>query len=253
MSSLYQISNDIIRILSDIENSEGEVVDEQYDGLCIKEEELKSKLDDYIKAVKSFEADEKALKDEKKRFNDRQNVLKNRIERLKKAALDAVLAFGQQSKNNMFIELPTFRLFSRSSTSIEVDEKRIEIFIQEFERYIRELSNADILYTGEDVDLQGILDCINANVIAEFGDDFEPFTIADLVSFKLNISHTASVYDLFKNGMALNLYGKNPLNTTIENATSKDDWKSAIETYKTDDNNHVTIAKSVVNQSLQIK
>lgn len=253
MSSLYQISNDIIRILSDIENSEGEVVDEQYDDLCIKEEELKSKLDDYVKAVKSFEADEKALKDEKKRFNDRQNVLKNRIERLKKAALDAVLAFGQKSKNNMFIELPTFRLSSRSFTSIEVDEERIEVFIQEFERYIRELSNADILYTGEDVDLQGVLDCINANVIAEFGDDFEPFTIADLVSFKLNISHTASVYDLFKNGMALNLYGKNPLNTTIENATSKDDWKSAIETYKTDANNHVTIAKSVVSQSLQIK
>lgn len=253
MSSLYQISNDIIRILSDIENREYEIIDEEYDTLCIKEEELKSKLDDYVKAIKSFEADEKALKDEKKRFNDRQNVLKNRIERLKKAALDAVLAFGQQGKNNMFIELPTFRLSSRSSTSIEIDEERVEIFIQEFERYIRELSNADILYTGEDVDLQGILDCINANVIAEFGDDFEPFTIADLVSFKLNISHTASVYDLFKNGQALNLYGKNPLNTTIENATSKDDWKNAIETYKTDTNNHVTIAESVVNQSLQIK
>lgn len=253
MSSLYQISNDIIRILSDIENSEGEVVDEQYDALYIKEEELKSKLDDYVKAVKSFEADEKALKDEKKRFNDRQTVLKNRIERLKKAALHAVLSFGQHDKNNMFIELPTFRLSSRSSTAIEVDEERVGIFIQEFERYIRELSNADILYTGEDVDLQGILDCINANVIAEFGDDFEPFTIADLVSFKLNISHTASVYDLFKNGQALNLYGKNPLNTTIENATSKDDWKNAIETYKTDADNHITIAKSVVNQSLQIK
>lgn len=253
MSSLYQISNDIIRILSDIENREYEIVDEEYDTLCIKEEELKSKLDDYVKAIKSFEADEKALKDEKKRFNDRQTVLKNRIERLKKAALNAVLSFGQYGKNNMFIELPTFRLSSRSSISIEIDEERVGIFIQEFERYIRELSNADILYTGEDVDLQGILDCINANVIAEFGDDFEPFTIADLVSFKLNISHTASVYDLFKNGMALNLYGKNPLNTTIENATSKDDWKSAIETYKTDVNNHVTIAKSVVNQSLQIK
>lgn len=253
MSSLYQISNNIIRILSDIENSEGEVVDEQYDALCIKEEELKSKLDDYVKAIKSFEADEKALKDEKKRFNDRQNVLKNRIERLKKAALDAVLAFGQQGKNNMFIELPTFRLSSRSSTSIEVDEKRIEIFIQEFERYIRELSNADILYTGEDVDLQGILDCINANIIAEFGDDFEPFTIADLVSFKLNISHTASVYDLFKSGLALNLYSKEPMHTTIQNVTTKEDWKTIIESSETAKTSKPTMANVVINQSLQIK
>lgn len=253
MSSLYQISNDIIRIFSDIENSEGEVVDEQYEALCIKEEELKSKLDDYVKAVKSFEADEKALKDEKKRFNDRQNVLKNRIERLKKAALDAVLAFGQQGKNNMFIELPTFRLSSRSSTSIEIDEERVEIFIQEFERYIRELSNADILYTGEDVDLQGILDCINANIIAEFGDDFEPFTIADLVSFKLNISHTASVYDLFKSGLALNLYSKEPMHTTIQNVTTKEDWKTIIESSETAKTSKPTMANVVINQSLQIK
>ena len=41
----------------------------------------------------------------------------------------------------VIIELPTFRLSSRSSTAIEVDEERVKIFIQEFERYIRELTN----------------------------------------------------------------------------------------------------------------
>lgn len=252
MASLYQISKDILDIFVEIENQE-EVTDNQYELLCIKEEELKSKLDSYVKAIKSFEADEKALKDEKKRFNDRQTVLKNRIDRLKKAALNAVLEFGQQGKSNMYIELPAFRLSSRTTSSVEIDEDRINIFIEEFERYVRELVDAGILYAGKDVDLQGILDCINANIRANYGEDFEPFTINDLIAIKINVSQTASVYDLFKSGLALNLYGKEPINTKMENVTTKDDWKTIIECANTTNTYQPTMAKIVKNQSLQIK
>lgn len=253
MASLYQISEDILRIFNDIESVEGEITDEQYDALCIKQEELKTKLDDYVKAIKSWEVDEKALKDEKKRFNDRQNVFKNRIERLKAAALQAVLAFGEHGKTNMFIELPNCRLFSRSSQSVEINETRISIFMEEFERYIRELVDADILYAGKDVDLQGILDCINANVRATHGEDFEPYTINDLIAMKININQTASIYDLFKSGLALNLYGKEPIYTHMENVTSKDDWKTIIDSSKIAGTSAPTMAKVVTNQSLQIK
>lgn len=253
MSNLYSIQEDILRIFNNIESNEGEITDKQYDALCIKQDELKSKLESYVKAIKSWEVDEKALKDEKKRFNDRQNVYKNRIERLKKAALDAVLMFGEHGKTNMFIELPNFRVFTKASKSIEVDEQRINIFIKAFESYIRELVDAGILYAGKDVDLQGILDVINANVIAEQGEDFEPYTINDLISLKLNISQTASIYDLFKSGLALNLYGKEPIYTHIENVTTKDDWKTIINSATIAKTSMPTMAKEVTNQSLQIK
>lgn len=253
MSSLYDIQEDILRIFNDIESNEGEITDEQYDVLCIKQDELKSKLESYVKTIKSWEVDEKALKDEKKRFNDRQNVYKNRIERLKKAALNAVLMFGEHGKTNMFIELPNFRVFTNASKSIEVDEQRINIFIKAFESYIRELVDAGILYAGKDVDLQGILDVINANVIAEQGENFEPYTINDLISLKLNINQTASIYDLFKSGLALNLYGKEPIYTHIENATTKDDWKVIISSANIAKTSMPTMAKEVTNQSLQIK
>lgn len=253
MASLYQISEDILRIFNDVESAEGEITDEQYDALCIKQEELKEKLDSYVKAIKSWEVDEKALKDEKKRFNDRQNVFKNRIERLKKAALDAVLTFGEQGKSNMFIELPNFRLFSRSSKSVEVDENRIKIFMEEFERYVRELVSSDILYFADDVDLQGILDAINANCKASQGDDFKEFTIADLLTIKINISQTASVYELFKTGNALRLYGTEPIHTKIEECTTKEDWKNSIESSDMFSTEPPTMAKIVINNSLQIR
>lgn len=253
MSSLYQISEDILRIFNEVELNKGEITDDQYNALTIKQEELKTKLDAYVKAIKSWEADEKALKDEKKRFNDRQNVFKNRIERLKAAALQAVLNFGEQGKSNMFVELPTCRLFSRASKSVEIDESRISIFMEEFERYVRELVDADVLYAGKDVDLQGILDAINANCRATHGEDFEEFTLNDLIALKINISQTASVYDLFKSGRALQLYGNEPIYSHMEVATSKDDWKTIIDSSKIAGTSAPTMAKIVVNQSLQIK
>lgn len=253
MSSLYSISENILKIFNEMELNEGEITDEQYDALTIKQEELKTKLDAYVKAIKSWEADEKALKDEKKRFNDRQNVFKNRIERLKAAALQAVLNFGEQGKSNMFIELPTCRLFSRASKSVEVDESRIHIFMEEFERYVRELVDAGVLYAGKDVDLQGILDAINANCRATHGEDFEEFTLNDLIALKINVSQTASVYDLFKSGRALQLYGNEPIYTHMEVSTSKDDWKTIIDSSKIAGTSAPTMAKVVVNQSLQIK
>lgn len=253
MSSLYSISEDILRIFNEVESAEGEITDEQYNDLCIKQEELKEKLDSYVKAIKSWEADEKAIKEEKKRFNDRQNVFKNRIERLKAAALDAVLTFGEHGKTNMFIELPNFRIFSKSSQAIEEDINRIKIFMNEFERYVRELVSQGVLYAGKDVDLQGILDIINANCKAEQGEDFIPFTLNDLIAFKINISQTGSIYDLFKSGLALNMYGQEPLYTKIEPATTKEDWKTIIDSSKIANTSLPTMAKVVINQSLQIK
>lgn len=253
MSSLYEISEELKSIFNDIETNGGEYDDEQYKVLTIKQEELKYKLDAYVKAIKSWEVDEKALKDEKKRFNDRQNVFKNRIERLKKAALDAVITFGEQGKTNKFVELTNCRLFSKSTKSVEVDEFRTNVLINILEKYIRELVNADILYSGKDVDLQGILDVINANARAEYGEDYTLYTVSDLVGLHITISQTASVYDLFKSGLAFNMYGKEPIYTTMENATTKDNWKEVIETSNIGETPAPTIAKIVTNQSLQIK
>ena len=64
MSSLYNISNDILRIFNEVEQAEGEITDEQYNDLCIKQEELRDKLDAYVKAIKTWQVDEQALKDE---------------------------------------------------------------------------------------------------------------------------------------------------------------------------------------------
>ena len=254
MASLYEISNDILRIFNDVEVAEGEITDEQYDALQIKQEELKEKLTNYVKAIKSWEADEKALKDEKKRLNDRQNVFKNRIERLKKAMLEAVINFGETGKNNKFIELPNARIFTKNTQSVEFNEPRINILINKFRDLIRELVQQGILYTGEDVDLIGILDSINAQCIAEYGEDFSPFSISDLEYLTINISYINTIGKLLRNNPdILNHIGKDMFNTEITNGTSKDEIKNVINVCSKLEQDQPTVAIIVNNQSIQFK
>lgn len=254
MASLYEISNDILRIFNDVEVAEGEITDEQYDALQIKQEELKEKFTNYVKAIKSWEVDEKALKDEKKRLNDRQTVFKNRIKRLKKAMLEAVINFGETGKNNKFIELPNVRIFTKNTQSVEINETRINILIYKFRDLIQELVQQGILYTGEDVDLVGILDSINAQCIAEYGEDFSPFSISDLEYLTINISYSNTIGKLLRNNPdILNHIGKDMFNTEITNGTSKDEIKNVINVCSKLEQDQPTVAIIVNNQSIQFK
>ena len=254
MASLYQIQEDILHIFNEVENSEGEITDEQYDALCIKQEELKTKLDAYVKAIKSWEVDEKALKEEKQKLNARQNVYKNRVQRLKQAALQAVLDFGEHGKTNMFIELQSCRLFSRSSESIIMNEDRAKLLQDLITNFVYEIESNKIACYGRDVDLKGILDSINANGKAEIGDDFVPFTIADLYQLKFTVSQTASIVDLFKRGDAFHTIGNEFNYTNIERSIDANETKTYIKaTQEHEELPKVTIANIVINQSLRIK
>lgn len=254
MSSLYNISEEILKIFDIVEQNEGEITDEQYDALCIKQEELKTKLDAYVKAIKSWEVDEKALKEEKQKLNTRQNVYKNRVQRLKQAALQAVLDFGEHGKTNMFIELQSCRLFSRSSESIIMNEDRAKLLQDLITNFVYEIESNKIACYGRDVDLKGILDSINANGKAEIGDDFIPFTIADLYQLKFTVSQTASIVDLFKRGDAFHMIGNEFNYTNIERSIDANETKIYIKaTQEHKELPKVTIADVVINQSLQIK
>lgn len=254
MASLYNISSEILRIFENVENNEGEITDEEYNSLVIKQEELKTKLDCYVKAVKEFNASAAFCKTEKKSIDDRKKVYENRVLRLKKAMLDAVNNFGEVGKNNKFIELESCRLYTKASTAVNVDEDRVNLFMTHFEKFLREVVNGDVLYIGEDVDLQGILDVINTNIKAEQEYGFVPFTLNDLTTFKIGIKSTATIYELFRSHKdAILEYAHNPFTSEISNETAKEDWKTIITVADEQGTAKPTMAELVKNESLIIK
>lgn len=248
MGSLYNIQEDILRIFNEVENNDGEITEELYNDLCIKQEELANKLDNYIKAIKEWQKDAEYCKSEKKSINARQNVYNNRVEKLKKAVLNAVMNFGEEGKTNKFIELPTCRIFTRASKSTIIDEERINLFINNLKNYLYELVFNGVPYTGDDCDIQGILDAINANCAAEYSlthdEEFIPFTLKDLHVINIDIGKKCNIITLFNNGNdIINSYAKDILRSYIYNITTIDDcnkYENTISTIKT-------------NYSLQIK
>lgn len=254
MASLYNISSEILRIFENVENNEGEITDEEYNSLVIKQEELKTKLDCYVKAVKEFNASAAFCKTEKKSIDDRKKIYENRVLRLNKAMLDAVNNFGELGKNNKFIELESCRLYTKASTAVNVDEDRVNLFMTHFEKFLREVVNGDVLYTGEDVDLQGILDVINTNIKAEQEYGFVPFTLNDLTTFKIGIKSTATIYELFRSHKdAILEYAHNPFTSELSNETTKEDWKTIITVADEQGTAKPTMAELVKNESLIIK
>lgn len=258
MSSLYQISNDILDLFSEIENRDRDWTDEEaeefYKKFSIAEDELKSKLTNYYQAIQNWSSDMKECKEEEKRIAAVRKKYETRIERLKTAMLGAVQTFGTEGKTNKFIELPTVRLYTRGSKSVEVNETRIEILLSEFEQIVRELYNNDCLAVGEGVDYIGILDAINANAKAAYGDEFELFTLEDFNNIEICFKANLTVSQLFNsNGKILEAYCQNPLLVEISNNTPKEKWKNAIQIAKDNNRDNITLAKIVTNESIQMK
>lgn len=220
MASLYNIKEELLRAFDEIEANDGEITEEQYNALCIKQEELKDKLDAYVKAIKEWQKDAEFCKAEKKTINCRQQTYNNRVERLKETVLDAVMKFGECGKTNKFIELPSCRLFTRKSTSTEIINNRVNILIDQLLKLLREVNSTGVMVLGEECDLEGLISSINANCKAEYGDNFQPFNVDDLRCVKINIYREDSLANLLKSDMPFKFYFDDELKNRIEDATT---------------------------------
>ena len=251
MASLYTIQEELLNLFGEIEANDGEITEEQLEFLNIKEEELKDKLENYYKAIQSWKADMTACKEEEKRIASTRKKYENRIEKIKSIMLDSVNMFGTEGKTNKFIELPTVRIFTKNTKAIQLNEERINLLIYYITSFIKEAYSNGCLYTGNDVDFAGILQAINANAIAEQGQDFKPFTVEDLCILNVDVVYNGSFTNMFiSNNKVLETIGEMYLNTTIKQNTPKEAFKLAIDVKGQD---KITIAEVVNNQTLQIK
>nr|DAQ37988.1 MAG TPA: resistance protein [Crassvirales sp.] len=249
MASLYEINNRLVNIFNEIESNEGEVNDELYDALVITKEELYNKLDSYVKAIKSWSADADAIKTEKSKLNARQNVYKNRVERLKKAICIAVNNFGTVGKTNKYIELVNYKISTRNTISANVDVERISDLCKALTEFLHELNSNGCLYVGEDFDINGVLNAINNAIIAEKGAEYEPFTIDDFEYITINVDTTIPIKDVFTNNSNLaTLIADGKVN--IEPCDDKNHYKDVIATENCGD---LTVANLVNNQTITIR
>ena len=199
MQSLYQISDELLSIFNEIESNDGEVNEEQLQALEIAQENLQEKLSSYKKAIRCWEADIDACKQEEKRIKTARQVKENRIEKLKDRMLGAVLQFGyegkpnKKGKTNHFYELPDGRIFTKTTESTEINENRINILIN----LLIEICTDDIRafpYENEEF-YEFILNKVNEKLHLYY-EGQEDFTIDDLNLLVFNYSVEINLKDL---------------------------------------------------------
>ena len=111
--SIYEISNDYLTLMNEIEQAEGEITPEMEAQLKINEGELQSKSIAYLAVIKEREAFVTQIDEEIKRLTALKKRNNSLVDRLKENILNAVNLFGT-------IETQFNKFSIRKSESVEV-------------------------------------------------------------------------------------------------------------------------------------
>lgn len=251
--NIYKIQENINRIFIEIEENAGEITEEQLEQLNINQENLKQKLSDYNKAIQVYKNYNEGVSNEIKRLQELKKTRTNRIEVLRNTIKNAVINFGTDGKSgNKIIELEDCKLFTKSTESVIENKERLDILRYEFIEYCRELYKNDLLITRDDIDIQGLIDAINAKCIAERGEAFAPFTIYDFICVNIIFKFTVSLKDLIEsNNYLLQAYYGLDYSTGIDMDIDKNTVKYIVKDQNT--NNNITIGNIEKNKVLCMK
>ena len=204
MDSLFSISNDLRKVIEDIEIQGGEITPEQEEDVIISEANLKEKLEHYRKAILILEYQEQLAYDEIKRLQSVKKTKDNIVNRLKTNVLNAVLEFGECGKSgNKVIECETSKFFTANTKSVVLDEGKIRVLIEMFIDWADSLNNVDMLDnsfgSNDNFDPNSIIDIINKKAHEKelIEDDFN-FTVDDLYLTRIEISYDLSIVELLE-------------------------------------------------------
>lgn len=100
MASLYDIGARYAALLDRMESAEGDEALDVLDELAMMDDELEVKAENYIRIIKTKEAEADGFEKEAKRLTARKQAAENVAKRLKQAMLDAMKLAGK-------MELPT--------------------------------------------------------------------------------------------------------------------------------------------------
>lgn len=251
--NIYKIQENINRIFIEIEENAGEITEEQLEQLNINQENLKQKLSEYNKAIQVYKNYNEGISNEIKRLQELKKTRTNRIEVLRNTMKNAVINFGTDGKSgNKIIELEDCKLFTKSTESVIENKERLDILRYEFIDYCRELYKNDLLITGDDIDVQGLIDSINAKCIAERGENFIPFTIYDFICANIIFKFTVSLKNLIEsNNYLLQAYYGLDYSTGVDMDIDKNAVKYIVKDQNT--NNNITISNIEKNKVLCMK
>lgn len=255
MDSLYNIEQELLDVISTLEDNGGEFTPELEERLIIGQDNLREKLTSYVAVINKMTAQIDACKCEEKRVSSLRKSRENTLDRIKESVLNAVRLFGDATKNgNYVIDLDTCRLSTRSSSSVNIDDERVDDYIKCITMFISEndVNNCnEFEYTANEM-LDGI-NSIYKKICIEKDIDCVPFTIDDLCSISLTVEYSSPNFvELYGVKNLIKAIANKP-NFTINPAISKTNMKQCAAACDVNGHPLSTVASINSKDNLQIK
>lgn len=123
MQNLFNITQDILSIEEELEETGGELTPEIEEKMTIVEENSKETIEHYCNLIKYLNSDVDLIKAENKRLKELADRKQKIIESVKKRIIDFIDKFGNTKKSGVkYFAYNTGEVSIRKSESVEVDE-----------------------------------------------------------------------------------------------------------------------------------
>lgn len=155
--NIFNISQERLDILDQIEELEGEMTPELIEALKVNDDEKESKLQDYIGYYKQLISDSNLAKDEAARYTQISKTKENAAIRLKKVLLEFVQLFGDTTKSGgKQLKYMFANMYTGSTKALKLDDDFYNI----------EYTNFQTKLSPEEVDI--LVENANAERVKEF-------------------------------------------------------------------------------------
>lgn len=252
MANIFNISQDLLDIIAEIEENDGEVSEELMEDLAIKQDELKDKIKNYSSVVKNLENEQYLIKEEISRLKALYDSKSKIIERLKTIMIKAVEQFGEVTKSGgKYIDYGLGKVSIRNTEAVEVDESMINRFVNRYLTGLKWYEQTNQL-SEEFIQDGDLLNYANNAGNDEMEEDIVIFTPKDLNNIKASIDVNLTLDELLSTKKGFNL-AKALTEYGIFDVKAKAD-KAAIKKEAKEEDHYMPIYANIVqNKSLTIK
>ncbi len=251
--SIFDIDKELYALYDEIEEAGGEITEEMKEKLELNGQEMTNKVKSITKFINKLKADILAIKSETDRLAKLKKSKENTITGLTNLVLFAIKNYGtEDKKGKKWIDWGTGKVGVRKSTSVELDDKKIENLVDVLKTTIVNGIYTNTLHQSDSIDPQAILDAaINtARIDGEIANG--EVEVEDMDDVIVNVTIPVSMANLLQ-GDGYSLLAK-------MGDVSKDGWsfkpsvdKKAMKVKLTDEGCTSNIAKVVENDNLTIK
>lgn len=251
--SIFEIDKEMYALYYEIEESGGEITPEIEEELELNAQEMTNKVKSITNYINKLKADLLAIKSETDRLAKLKKSKENIIAGLTKLVLFAINKYGtEDKKGKKWFDWGTGRVGIRKSTSVELDDKKIENLVDVLKTTVVNGIYTNTLHQSSSIDSQSLLDAAIHNAQIEGDITNSEVEVEDMDDIIVNVTIPVT--------MAKLLYGDGYMLLANMGDVAKDGWsfkpsvdKKAMKVKLTDEGCTSNIAKVVENDNLTIK